>query len=165
MIELSYIFRYVDPETEPCVYAEILKLADQQWNILREMGNKKLDIYRDAEDKKLVSQFVDLIQKEKELRERMPPDKIPDLPEFRKIISERTGLYKTIFDYTPNDRQDIRKIAQEKARELMERGPKKKKILVKCGIIGATIGLGLAGAGIGIHFYRNRNHKRKKEKR
>jgi len=147
MIENAYVARYVDPKTENQVYSKIGEIAEEQWKVLKEIGDEKLDIYRDAEDKKLVAQFVSLIKREKELIERMPKEKIPYSPEFRNIINERIELYKNVFDYTPKDKQEVKKIAQEKAKELLKK--RYKGSIIKSGIIGGVIGAGLTSAVLG----------------
>jgi len=164
MIKHRYIARYIDSETEnQQVWPEIGKVAEEQWKILKEIGNEKLDIYRDAEDKKLVAQFIDLIQKEKKLREKMPKEKISYLPEFRGIIDERIKLYETIFDYTTKDIQEVKKIARKKANELLKK--RYKKVTVKAGIIGGVVGAGLASAVLGgISLIKKRKEKKKKNK-
>lgn len=158
MIVLSYALRYVDPRMEDAIHGEVFKLADKQWKVLKELGDRRLDIYRDTEDKKSVAAFVDLIKKEKELREKNSKEGLSASADLKQIIGQRIELYKIALDYTPKDKKEACQLGMEKAKEFIEKKRGKGKIILRLGILGAAAG---AVAGIG-YLYHKKNKKREK---
>lgn len=139
----------------------LLKIEEKdQWPILKQIDNPKLDIYKDA-NPVLLQEFINSIRDEKELRsEGKITNRVYKEDAWlilRILVQTRTELYKDIFGFSKKDIEHCKKAALRFERILNKR---RKEGLLKTGIGAAALG----AAAAGTYFFIKGKIKGKKEK-
>lgn len=122
-IKKSVIFLYARKYAFP----KLLKLEEDQWPVLRKIGDPKLDIYNGV-NKELLAEFVNSIKDEEELRlGKSKLEKNERTSAFHGKIKDRTELYTDVFKFTEGDiaycekaaERYIERIVKEKKRRII----------------------------------------------
>ncbi len=109
-------------------FPKLLKLEEEdQWPVLRKIGDPRLDIYEDV-DEKLLTMFINSIKNEEEIRSgksKLSSDE--RIVAFRVWIQNRTELYAIIFKFTEKDIAYCEKAAEKYENKIIRE--KKKRII------------------------------------
>ncbi len=97
---------------------------EQQWTVLQKIDNTRLAVYKGAQDKELVKEFVKGIKIEKKIRDpnnqniKISKGELHPFTILRKIIIRRAGIYAQMFALTKKEIEKCEARAEELLKDM-----------------------------------------------
>lgn len=136
----------------------LLRIEEKhQWSVLQKIDNPGLKIYKEAEDKKLVKEFVEGIKLEKRIRESKEKKITINQKEYnswsvlKDIILRRAKIYEKMFDFSEDEIKQYEKTAEKLVKRLKARRAKKWFSIMGTG---AGVAAGVVGAAGAYWLYK-----------